>query len=273
MARKDTEVAKLAPSFMTGGGGENFERHVAAVFVLSLIVEGLSPIIDAPIKELKFQAKNSGYDVDDLVVTAVQGDDLKKLLCQVKHDVAITTKNTTFQEVITAAWSDFNKPSFNRKTDLIALITGFIAKDSIEALRYLHEQAYACKCAEDFRMIINQSKFTSNHCKERYATIKGCIKKANNDVEASDKDIWEFFKCFVLGIFDLDYERSINQSMVRSLIKCKTDHDAKLIWSRIADKCGYWKQSAATITKDSIPEDLLELFDMVPTAEDTKPLV
>ena len=79
MKRDASEVSKLSPAFMTGGGGENFERHVAAVFVLSMIIDGLSPIVDAPIKNLSFQAKHLGYDVDDFVVTAQRGERIKML--------------------------------------------------------------------------------------------------------------------------------------------------------------------------------------------------
>ena len=263
MKRDASEVSKLSPAFMTGGGGENFERHVAAVFVLSMIIDGLSPIVDAPIKKLSFQAKHQGYDVDDFVVTAQRGERIKMLHCQVKHDLVVSAANSTFQEVITAAWKDFNKSSFNKKTDLIALITGFIAKDSIDALRYLHDQALAAGNAEDYQNRIYQARFTSKERKDRYEAVKECIQAANNDEPASDEELWQFFRCFVLAVFDIDYEHSVNQSLIHSLIKCKTDQDARLVWSRIAEKCGYWKPAAATVTKDSIPEDILELFGTI----------
>ena len=263
MKRNASEVSKLSPAFMTGGGGENFERRVAAVFVLSMIIDGLSPIVDAPIKKLSFQAKHQGYDVDDFVVTAQRGEKIKKLHCQVKHDLVVSVADSTFQEVITAAWKDFNKSSFNKKADLIALITGFIAKDSIDALRYLHDQALAAGDAEDYQNRINLARFTSKERKYRYEAVKECIQAANDDEPATDEELWQFFRCFILAVFDIDYENSVNQSLIHSLIKCKTDQDARLVWSRIADKCGYWKPAAATVTKDSIPEDILELFGAI----------
>lgn len=58
MARKDFDVAKLSPAFMIGGGGENFEKHVAAIFVLALIVDDLSPIIETQVKEVYRRACN-----------------------------------------------------------------------------------------------------------------------------------------------------------------------------------------------------------------------
>lgn len=272
MAKEAEKVSKLSPAFMTGGGGENFERHVAAAFVLSLIIDGFAPVLDAPIKMVEFQAKKHGCDVDDFVVTAMRGKSEKRLLCQVKHDVAVTATNSTFQEVITAAWSDFTKPDFNKKSDMIALATGFIAKDSIDALRYLNEQAYGCISAEEFTSRVNQSGFTSKTRKEKYDVIKTCIAKANCGVQPSDEDLWQFCRCFVLVVFDLDYEQSVNQTLIRSLIKCKANTDPSLVWSRISDQCGFWKQAAATVNRESIPEDILELFGQGKSDETTMPI-
>ena len=260
MAKNVGKVSKLSPAFMTGGGGENFERHVAAVFVLSLMIDGFSPVLNAPIQRVEFQAKKRGFDVDDIVVTATRGKAERRLFCQVKHDVAVTASNNTFQEVITAAWADFTKLDFSKQSDMIALVTGFIAKDSVDALRYLHEQANGCISAEEFTSRISQSGFTSKTRKEKYNVIKMCISEANCGIQPSDEDMWRFCQCFVLVVFDLDYEQSVNQTLIRSLIKCKVNTEPNLVWSRISDQCGYWKQAAATVTKESIPEDILELF-------------
>lgn len=70
MAKSANEIARLSNAFSTGSGGANFERHVQAVFALTLLIDGFSPIMNIPIQRLDFQAKYLGYDVDDLVVTA-----------------------------------------------------------------------------------------------------------------------------------------------------------------------------------------------------------
>lgn len=83
------------------------------------------------------------YDVDDLVVFTYRGQAEGKLLCQIKHSITISETNQTFQEVITAAWSDFQKDKFDRDNDRIALVTAQIAYKSQQALRFLHAQAEA----------------------------------------------------------------------------------------------------------------------------------
>ena len=105
------KIAKLSNSFSTGNGGGNFERHVQAVFLLALLVDGLSPVLGKPIERLDFQGKRLGFDTDDLIVTSA-GKDASKILCQIKHDINVTLKSVLFQEVINAAWSDFKKGCF-----------------------------------------------------------------------------------------------------------------------------------------------------------------
>lgn len=253
-------IAKLSNAFSTGNGGGNFERRVQAVFALALIIDGFSPIIDTPVKELHFQAKHLGYDIDDLVVTPSASRVGGKLLCQIKHSLAITKNDSTFQEVINAAWSDFKKPIFNANIDRIALITGFIAKDSIQALRYIHGQALAEASADSFISRLYQANYSSTKTCEKFEAVRHCLQKANHNIPVTNEEIWKFCRCFVLAVFDLDYEESINRVLVRSLIQCKSKYDSKLVWSRLADQCGDWNQQAATVTRDNIPNDILELF-------------
>ncbi len=133
MAKQKNDIAKLSNAFSTGGGGGSFERRIQAVFLLVLLVDGVSPILNAPIERIAFQARQLGHAVDDMVVFSASG---AKLLCQMKHSLSVTEKDATFQEVMRAAWHDFCAKTFSKERDKIALFTGFIAKDSTNALRY-----------------------------------------------------------------------------------------------------------------------------------------
>ena len=61
-------LKKLSSPFATGGGGNNFERRVQALCLLSLLVDGFAPVINCPISKLHFQAKHAGIHTDDLVI-------------------------------------------------------------------------------------------------------------------------------------------------------------------------------------------------------------
>lgn len=75
-------ISELSSAFSTGNSGATFEHNIQAVFLLTLLVDGFSPILEAPIDCIELQAKHLGYAIDDFVVVAANG---AKLLCQVKH--------------------------------------------------------------------------------------------------------------------------------------------------------------------------------------------
>lgn len=71
MAKQKNNIAKLSNSFSTGGGGDGFQRRIQAVFLLALLVDGFSPILNMPVERIAFQAQHLGYAVDDMVVFSV----------------------------------------------------------------------------------------------------------------------------------------------------------------------------------------------------------
>lgn len=260
MAKSANEIARLSNAFSTGSGGANFERHVQAVFALTLLIDGFSPIMNIPIQRLDFQAKYLGYDIDDLVVTATKAGKEAKLLCQIKHDLIVSDKNKTFQEVITAAWNDFNKVEFRDTIDRIALITGIIAKDSVHALHQIHSHAVNSLSADEFHHRMELANSTAESSRTKYKAIKACIEATNEGLQVSDYEMWRFCRCLVLLVFDLSFKESVNRTLIRSLIQCNTEQDAELVWSRLSEQCGEWNQEAAAITKSQIPNDILRLF-------------
>lgn len=272
MPRDSKKIAQLSNAFSAGNGGVNFERRIQAVFVLTLLIDGFSPILKLPVQKIDFQAKHLGYDTDDLIVTAANPYGTAKLLCQMKHNLSITTNNPIFQEVLNAAWNDFCKDNFDPSRDKIALITGFIAKESIHALRYIHDQAMAVSDAESYMNRINQAHFTNAAIKERFEVIKECLTRANHDSPISEHKMWMFCRCFVLAVFDIDYENSVNRVLAESLINCKASQRADLVWSKLVDQCGDWDQQAATVTRNSIPREILELFNLKPIQPPQKEL-
>lgn len=253
------EITKLSNSFSTGNGGGNFERYVQTVFLLTLLIDGFSPILERPITQLDFQGKHLGYDTDDLIITA-SGKSAPKILCQIKHDITITNSSRLFKEVINAAWSDFKKNDFRPGIDRIVLATGIIAKDTISAFRYMYEQAISSGSEEDFFARIQQSNFTNDTTREKFIVLRKALTTANGGSEPNEQLIWQFCKSFVLLVFDLDFRSSVNQMLLLSLIKCHSTTDAPNVWSRLSEYAGECNQSAACVRVDNMPDDIKELF-------------
>lgn len=127
-------ISKISNAFSTGGGGVNFEQQIQAMFLLSLLIDGFCPAMNEQTKKVHFQAKHLGYDVDDLVVITYRNQSEGKMACQIKHSIIATEKDKTFQEVICAAWNDFNKEDFDRDCDRIALVTAQISNKAQQTL-------------------------------------------------------------------------------------------------------------------------------------------
>lgn len=257
MAKQKDDIAKLSNAFSTGGGGGSFERRIQAVFLLALLVDGVSPILNMPVERVAFQAQHLGYAVDDMAVFSASG---VKLFCQMKHSLSVTVKDATFQEVMRAAWSDFCAETFSKERDKIALFTGFIAKDSTDALRKIHDQAVVAANPDDFFFRMEQAQFTSQAAREKLEIIRLSLQQANGGAAISQQTLWQFCKCFLLAIFDLDYEESINRTLAQTLIRCKVTEDARLIWSYLTDLCATYNQQAAVLTRQDLPAELLEWF-------------
>lgn len=255
MGANTAKIANISNSFSTGGGGVNFERHVQAFFLFKMVSRDLCPILEMPIKRMDFQAKYLGYDTDDLVITAVSGKRSAKLLCQIKHDVTISFKNTAFQNVVAAAWSDFRKPTFDKDMDQIALIAASTGKKSKYAMEMLHNFAIDAETVDDFLLRLHTANFSSDAVRDAYSAIQSCIQVTD------DFDVWRFLRSFNLYLLDLD--ASTNNSMydtLRSAIRAHAIKDPDLVWSQLSEQCGNWNQRASSVTYDSLPDNIVDLF-------------
>ncbi len=250
-------VKKLSNPFSTGGGGEDFEHRVQATFLLALLVKGFSPLLDLPVTSLDFQAKRLDKDIDDIVVTACAESRSAKLLCQIKHGITLGD-NPTFKEVIAAAWSDFNKETFDPNADKIVLISGSVP--NANSLRFIHDQANGASSARDFLNRIQTSNYSSDINREKLDVIKRNLSLANNKQDVTDEQLWAFCKIFTILIFDLDYESSINDFLIRSLIASNCKDDAMLVWALLIDWASRYDKNARHVTISSIPDFIKEKF-------------
>ena len=249
-----TTISALSNPFSTGGGGVDFEYRVQATFLLALLVDGFSPLLNLPITSMQFQAKRSGYDTDDIVLYTYSA----KLLCQIKHGITITESNDTFKDVIVSAWSDFNKSTFNKQTDKIVLISGSVA--NANSLRFIHDQANGALDANDFIDRIVKPGYSNGTNRDKLNIIKKFLGLANNNQDVTDEQLWAFCKVFTILVFDLDYESSINEFLIHALIASNCKDNAIYVWEQLVDYAARCDKAAAHITSDSIPEHIKKNF-------------
>lgn len=258
-------VSALSNSFSIGGGGVDFEHRVQATFLLALLVDGFTPLLNLPITSVQFQVKRIGHDVDDLLVESSLGESYAKLFCQIKHGVKIT-ENKTFKEIIVAAWSNFNKTEFDKKHDKIVLISGAVA--NANSLRFIHDQAKVAYDSKDFIDRVQTEYYTNDTNRAKLKIIKNCLKFANKNQEVADEQLWEFCKVFTILIFDLDYESSVNEFLIRALIASNCKEDSSLVWSTLIDYAGRYDKAAAYVTLNTLPNCVRQKFTNIISVPD-----
>jgi hypothetical protein len=207
--------------FSTGGGGSNFETRVQAAFVVLMLTGRIAPCLPPfPIVKIKLQGRYAGYNTDDFIVFSKQVHTEKeaKLFAQIKHDISITANNETFAEVIHSAWKDFNDENFDFATDAIALITGPLSVVDTNSVRPILEWARHSENENELLVKINTDILSSDAKRTKLDAFKAQLKAANNGIDVSDKQLWQFLKAFYLIGYDLDTESGGTLSLLQSLI-------------------------------------------------------
>lgn len=173
---------QLSNPFSTGGGGPRFEIQVQASFVALMLAGGYAPCLPcSPIKKIKLQGKFSGYQTDDLIVFTqdLTSKKERKLLGQIKHSITITENDSTFGEIIQAAWRDFKNPHvFTKRKDVIALITGPLSATDTSDVRTILEWARHFEDSKEFFRNIDLANFSSDQKRSKLKAFKANLKKA-----------------------------------------------------------------------------------------------
>lgn len=254
---------KLSNPYSTGSGGSLFENNIQTAFAVLMLTDGFSPCLPQwTITKIKLQGKHAGFETDDLIVFVEDGTGRQaKLLAQVKHTLSITENDPTFQEVIEAAWNDFNNPKvFTFGQDSIALITGPLATVDINDTRVLFEWARNMENAEEFLENVAKANFSNATKRNKLKAFRKQLKKANNEVDVSDEKLWEFLKSFYLLGYDLDIQSGVHLSLLHSLIDKDAPGKAKSFWAQVKEELQYSNQAAGTVTKDYFSNDIHELL-------------
>jgi len=247
-----------APPFSTGGGGVNFENRIQASFVVLMLTGGFAPCLPSwPVTSVRVQGKQLGFNVDDFIVTASNSSLSAKLLGQVKHEISLTN-NSTFAEVIAAAWRDFNNAVlFNKNLDKIALVTGPMKGTDLE-VRELLDWARNVNEVEFFNNVA-LANFSNGNKRNKLSVMRTHLDNVAGQ-SVSDKQVWSFLKSFYLLNFDLDFKDGVNVSFIRSLIAQYDSDKAKGIWAELIQEVQDKNQSAGEITIASLPVDIVEAF-------------
>lgn len=93
-------MSEVSNPFSTGGGGPFFEAKVQSSFLLHLLIGGRVPCLPSgSVQSVRLQAKQAGFDTDDVVVTVRTNSSTEhRLRAQIKHHATITAYDKDFCE-------------------------------------------------------------------------------------------------------------------------------------------------------------------------------
>lgn len=261
----DKPLKKQSNPFSTGGGGVNFETRVQAAFAVLMLTGSQAPCLPPwPISKIKLQGRYDGFHTDDFIVFAQNpenGNEVK-LLGQIKHNISISEKSETFNEVIQAAWEDFKNPDiFNVENDVFALITGPLSANDINNTRTILEWARYSEDEKEFFKKTNLPEFSNSIKKVKLDAFRKNLKRANSGIDISDREFWVFLRKFYLLGFDLDIEGGGTLSLLHSIFSRNGVQNPSLLWTRLLDVIQTVNQSAGTLNIKNLPSDIKEVFE------------
>ncbi len=120
-----------APATLTGGAGFEFENQVAAWFMIHMLGKRLPLDQEFGLcQSIDFQVKDSGWLLDDLLITGQAGSEPpKRLSISIKRDRQVTGKGfpPTFVKATWQEWLGTESSNFVHDQDLLGLVVGVLA--------------------------------------------------------------------------------------------------------------------------------------------------
>jgi len=131
----------LAPSELTSGKGFDFEDLVASwLSTCMLCALPLSPVCKGEIKKITFQVGNSGWLLDDILLTVKKNGRNVNCAISIKSNMQFTAKKAP-ADFVEAIWRHYlhydDNELFNKENDYLGIITGSLsgaAKKSLNSL-------------------------------------------------------------------------------------------------------------------------------------------
>jgi hypothetical protein len=257
-------MSKPGSVFSMGSGGATYEHNVQAAYLLAMLLKVETPLVTmGKISEVAFQTTSKGYATDDLLVEVDLGSGIKKkILGQIKYNVALTETNETFNEVITAFWKDFNNTKFNKSTDRLLLVKSNLTNNDKKHFNVLLDWASTHNNEIDFYKEVERIAIKKQHLN----IFENLLKNANDDEDVPKKDIWKFLRCMALVGYDFTTETSTAYSNVLNIITLTKATDCTLtgsqIWNNLLALAAQYNLNGGALSyAECIQLDVYKCFD------------
>lgn len=261
-------------SELTGGAGFDFEGHIVAYFLSSLLTGDVRPPLNLRIKCVAMQQSGFGAPLDDVIITFEDSYE-SRLHLQVKRALTVSASKTNkdFREVIRNSWITFKDPRNTHLRDYYGVATGSISSRSLRNVRTVCSAARNSHDEKTFFSRNNKSGTASKSFDEFINMIRTIL--SDNKVSFSESDLHAFLKNFMVLDFDvLSPESIINTETINRLAKTLiASHRANSLLESLKNIAREGASIAATFDKQSLKRKLYPLYTFSNDEVDLNPLV
>ena len=247
----------------TGGGGDQFEQHVAALALGLLLVRGIPPILtDSSVVEVHLQTRHRGWHTDDVLIIGEGSDGShRQLALQVKRNFRVSASDEECCATILGMWNDFLADRFDESQDQLAVVTLHGTSVLLSDFAALLQCARASVDAQDFGRRLSLDGFLSKQAKRHNRNLRQIL--TDGGVESLDDDsYWHFMRGVNVLSFDLNTPTSQTEAWVLSLLAACTaggsgsSEAAIATWEALLKCAGAGRPLAGTYRRESLPAEL-----------------
>ena len=260
---KDKDVAS---PISTGGGGEQFEQHVAAFALALLLVRAVPPILtDTSVVEVHLQTGHRGWCTDDLLLICERSDGTRRRLAmQVKRRFTVSARDCNCRKTIHGMWNDFRVDDRSEESaDQLAIVTLHGTSVLLGDFGSLLHCARASINAEDFGYRLSLNGFLSKTAKSQYRDIRQILTEENG-TPPDDKVYWRFLRAVSVLSYDFNTSTSQTKADALSLLSCcmadgsASNAAARSTWAKLLECAGEGRPMAKNYARKDLPSELLE---------------
>lgn len=253
----------VASPVSTGGGGEQFEQHVAALALGLLLVRAMPPVLtDTSVVEVHLQTGHRGWRTDDLLLVGERSDgSRRKLALQAKRSFRVAAGDDECRRTVAGMWHDFRSDRFDAARDQLGVATLHGTSVLLRDFAGLLACARASIDAEDFAHRLSLDGFLSAKAKEQDRAVREILAGEGGGPPDGDA-YWRFLRTVNVLSFDLNTATSQAQAwMVSLLAACATDGSAsaaaaQATWEALLACAGAGRPAAKSYLRTDLPDEL-----------------
>lgn len=195
-----------------------YEYEVGAAYLAAMVCGGAAPGAGGTVAEVRFQQRNAGHLLDDLVVVLDEGDGPRRLSLQVRHGLSIG-KTTDFADVIADCWQMFTGggPEFDPSTDLLGIAVPHVSGIAHDHYLPVLEMARDSGDAAAFRAGMARGGH-SRRRNEFVDFVKRAVEVSGGQ-DAADDDLWRFLRILRVIVLDMESPAAAGRALADVLCR------------------------------------------------------